>query len=619
MYQKMKKEKNVSVMKVVKAILVFFETVFVILCGAVSVLLCNSIRWMFQTWNHLTMDELVYQLNAPIEGTNQGMIEEYINTCIPGMILTVFLILALLFGVRKRCKIYQSVLGITLLLSISVSAYFVHMTWEKLDVADYSENKSSYSSFIDDNYVNPYAVNLEFPEQKRNLIYIFLESVEITYADKEDGGAFEQGCIPELVQLAQENEDFSGTEAALNGGYSMPSTTWTVAAMFAQSSGLPLSIPIERNSMNTQESFLPEAVTLGDILEKEGYSQTLFIGSDATFGGRRLLFTEHGNYAIKDYYYARDMGRLPEDYWVWWGYEDKRLFEAAKEELLETAAQDQPFNFTMLTVDTHFEDGYVCELCEDEFGENQYANVMACSSRQVAEFVKWIQEQDFYENTTIVISGDHPTMDSDFCEGIDSDYVRKVYTTYINSAVTPENPDNRRDYTTFDNFPTTLASIGVKIEGNRLGLGTNLFSQEPTLTEKYGREQVESDVVKQSKLMEELTSGIQQEQPVEQNVSPTATVTAMEYNYEIGALPVIITDFVNVPENVVSVNIAVWVNEDQSDLQWMQAEQQADGSYIMNINVPNFDYKTGDYHIDAYVVDEDGNQYLVGSTTGNVQ
>lgn len=32
----------------------------------------------------------------------------------------------------------------------------------------------------------------------------------MTYADKENGGAFKQNVIPELTQLAQENEDFSG-------------------------------------------------------------------------------------------------------------------------------------------------------------------------------------------------------------------------------------------------------------------------------------------------------------------------------------------------------------------------------------------------------------------------
>lgn len=36
--------------------------------------------------------------------------------------------------------------------------------------------------------------------------------------------------------------------------------------------------------------------------------------------------------------------------------------------------------------------------------------------------------------STIVISGDHHTMDVDFCEDIDEDYVRRVYTAVINPA-----------------------------------------------------------------------------------------------------------------------------------------------------------------------------------------
>lgn len=45
---------------------------------------------------------------------------------------------------------------------------------------------------------------ITFPEKKRNLIYIFLESMESTYASKDEGGEFEFNCIPELTQLAKE-------------------------------------------------------------------------------------------------------------------------------------------------------------------------------------------------------------------------------------------------------------------------------------------------------------------------------------------------------------------------------------------------------------------------------
>ena len=71
-------------------------------------------------------------------------------------------------------------------------------------------NQGEVSTFIADNYVDPRSVEITFPEQKRNLIYIFLESMETTYADTENGGTFEKNVIPELTTLAQENEDFSG-------------------------------------------------------------------------------------------------------------------------------------------------------------------------------------------------------------------------------------------------------------------------------------------------------------------------------------------------------------------------------------------------------------------------
>lgn len=157
----------------------------------------------------------------------------------------------------------------------------------------------------------------------------------------------------------------------------------------------------------------------------------------------------------------------------------------------------------MLTVDTHFEDGYVCRLCSDKYGDNQYANVMACSSRQVSEFVSWIQQQDFYENTTIVLVGDHPTMDNDFCNDVKVD--RKTYVAYINSA-TELNTTDGCDYTTFDLFPTTIAALGVEIEGERLGLGTNLFSSVQTLTERFGKDKMIMELGYKSKLMENLAN-----------------------------------------------------------------------------------------------------------------
>ena len=593
-------------------------TILSVLLAVLATIITCSLKWMFDTWSNLTMDELIYHLTSPLEGTNDAMIKEYVVKCIVPAVVILLVLAVILTAFRKK-KRYYAVMAGAIVLSVSVSALSVHGAWQALDVGNYMADRGTYSTFIDDNYVSPADVEMTFPQEKRNLIYIFLESMETTYADTQSGGAFTENVIPELTQIAQENEDFSGETDKLNGGYSMPGTTWTIGAMFGQTAGLPLSVSIDGNNMDTQDTFFAGAVTLGDILESQGYSQTLLIGSDAVFGGRELYFTEHGSYEMMDYKYAAQNGLIPEDYLVWWGYEDQKLFEFAKQKVTELAAQPEPFNLTMLTVDTHFEDGYTCEGCPKLYGDDQYSNVMRCSSQQVASFIRWIQQQDFYENTTIVLCGDHPTMDSDYCEDVDSDYIRKTYTAYINAAAQKET-ETRRDFTTFDQFPTTLAALGVQIEGNRLGLGTNLFSSEPTLTERFGLDTEAAELKKKSQLIEELADIDYDSQSLMEREGrvPTGTVYADPYLRDIGGIPVTVTDLVNLPDTVQSVQIAVWTNEDQSDLQWIQLTDRGDGSYGANINVANYGFKLGVYYIDAYIVDGTGTPYMIGQTTGYV-
>lgn len=612
---------KVEIREKVKKILLIIGAVLGALLSTIGTLLYFSIKWMFKTWTNLTMDELVYHMTAPLEGTNDGMIQEYLDVCAVPAILMLLLVVILFIAWRTKKRWYV-VMGASIIVPIIVSGVSVHGAWNELDVGSFVDGQSTYSSFIDDNYVDPADVALTFPEQKRNLIYIFLESMEMTYADKENGGAFDKNVIPELTELAQENEDFSGEDKELNGGYAMTGATWTMGAMFAHTSGIPLSISIDGNDMNTQEHFFAGAVTLGDILESAGYCQNLMIGSDATFGGRRLYFTEHGNYNIYDYNYASENGLIPPDYRVWWGYEDEKLFSFAKDKLTELSQQSTPFNFTMLTVDTHFEDGYPCELCTDEFGDNQYANVMACSSRQVKELVDWIQQQDFYENTTIVIAGDHPTMDKDFCEDVDDDYTRKVYTTYINPAAELETTE-KRNYTTFDNFPTTLAALGVKIDGNRLGLGTNLFSSTQTLTERFGIDKMESELKKKSKMMEKLGDIREVEtdigtQTVQEENIPSAELSIGDYDYNYSSLPVSVTNISNVPGNIQSVMAAVWKEADQSDLQWVELYQLDDGSYYTDLYVADYGENPGDYNVHIYVIDELGTPTIVTGQTKTI-
>lgn len=461
------------------------------------------IEWLYETFGNLSMDEIVFHLKVPMEGTNTDLVWVCIKQClfkvvVPVAILSFMLIYPMVKDLKIVPQIHTSERRRTIITSLCISVVILIVSINKIikttDIAEYLENQNNDSKLIADEYVNPKNVNIEFPEEKRNLIYIFLESMETTYYSKEDGGLSEYDLIPEISNLAKENLNFSDT-SQLGGAYTLYGTTWTVGAMAAQTAGVPLKLSIDGNSLNEYSVFLGGAYSIGEILEENGYHNFLLLGSDATFGGRRNLFTQHGNYEIWDFESALAENKVTEK--IWWGYTDDYLFEIAKEKILNLSKQEQPFNFTMLTADTHFSDGYQCEECPNKWDE-QYKNVISCSSKKVGELVNWIKKQDFYDNTTIVISGDHLTMQSNFFELEEGqEYDKKVVNVIINSAI--EATNTSKIYSTFDLYPTTLAALGAKIEGNKLSLGTNLFSDELTLIEKYGLEYVNDELMKTSK------------------------------------------------------------------------------------------------------------------------
>lgn len=86
------------------------------------------------------------------------------------------------------------------------------------------------------------------------------------------------------------------------------------------------------------------------------------------------------------------------------------------------------------------------------------------------------------------------------------EYERTIYNAIINPIIEATNNKNRV-FTSMDLYPTILASIGVKIEGERIGLGTNLYSNIPTLAEQLGFEYLNNEIKKNSKFYNEKIFG----------------------------------------------------------------------------------------------------------------
>ena len=490
---------------------VIFLTILIIVIFILS-LLSFSLAWATKHYGNIGFDEIVFHLRMPLQGTSAQFVQSFIDTALKPALLTAIELSAgilLIRGTfltfpktkilwiksRKKlgagCLLAVIIWTIVLLINAQVHMGFFNYIW----------NSIITSSFIEEEYVDPGKVEITFPKNKKNLIFIFVESAETSAQDELSGGLLSDNCIPEMTQIAENNISFSQSEK-IQGAAVAPECGWTIAGMVSENAGLPLKLFEDgRNSMSDYDSFMPGVKTLGDILKNQGYKNVFMAGSDFVFGGRKLFYKSHGDYEILDYYTAIEQGVISKNYYEWWGFEDKILYDWAKERLLEMAEKEEPFNFSMLTSDTHHEDGYVCSLCRREYND-QYSNVWRCASRQLADFIQWLKEQEFYDDTVIVIAGDHCSMDKDFYESYsysvaNGETERKVYNVFINSQTEPIQEKNRQ-FTTLDLFPSTLAAMGCKIEGEHLGLGVNLFSGEKTLAEQYGYTKMFTEMKKRS-------------------------------------------------------------------------------------------------------------------------
>ncbi len=465
--------------------------------ATVGFVLAISSKWAYDYFGLSCFEQIIFHIKVPLEGTNPQVFKDWGKQC-----LLKGLAIALVLLVPCVLPVYASYYDMICVLSfIGCIIYAL----AKFGIVEYIINQFRTTDLYEKYYVDGKNVNIAFPEKKRNLILLYVESMETTYTSKENGGGYATDLIPEISALAKEHLNFSHQEQ-LGGAHVVAGTGWTTGGLVGQSAGVPLCVPAKTPVFKDNTDFLPGAYTLGDILEKEGYAQEFLIGSDAPFGGRKFYYDKHGKYEIFDIKEAKKQGRLADDYRVFWGYEDQKLFDFAKEEITKLANCGKPFNFTMLTVDTHHPYGYVDRNYQKEYPE-QLSNIIRGTSRKVGAFMEWLKEQPFYEDTTIIITGDHISMAAEYINGTyDKNYKRTVMNAFVHSVEQTTNNKNRQ-FTSFDMYPTILAAMGAKVEGDKLGLGVNLFSEHKTITEEMGVTKLDQELRKQSKYFNEQIVG----------------------------------------------------------------------------------------------------------------
>lgn len=342
------------------------------------------------------------------------------------------------------------------------------------------------NKFIEINSDFSASSQITFPDGKNNLVCVLVESLEDSF----------EIYIPNLNKLRELGISLDNMQA-------VHGTTWTIAAQTAWHFGLPLKTPlgINRNRYITKDGFLPNAISIFDILAKNGYKCVLVMGTDATFGGAELLFSRHGKFEVRDKKYFRSKGYDLEQYQgTEWGYSDKFVLNMGFAAYKELVTQNSPFSLFIATIDTHSPTGYAPPN-ECKFGDIRDAIIAA--DKNVSQFVREILAiPEKHDKLAIAVIGDHEYMGlPDFLKEAKN---RRIYNFFAGNI--PSVPDSRltAPFSALDIAPTLLQMSGGRWPSEKFGLGVSLFSNSPSLLQTVGRKELDKALGDRSSFYEKL-------------------------------------------------------------------------------------------------------------------
>lgn len=311
------------------------------------------------------------------------------------------------------------------------------------------------------------------PVAPRNLVLIYVESLEDAYGDPMLWGGRD---------LLKPLRDLGGV--SFPNLRQSPGTTWTIAAMVGTQCGVPLRVVSHyefKVNPSDGRTFLPGATCLGTLLRQHGYRNVFLGGAQLSFAGKGKFLHDHGY----DTAYGRDewqKKRTDPKAFNEWGLYDDALFTKAKATLTQLHASGQPFNLTLLTLDTHNPVGFRSPSCRAR-GIKGFEDIVECTSHQVADFVKFVRQSGYLKNTAIAIVGDHLAVSNPLADTLRAVPDRRVFNLFISE---PTVRRNRDDLVSFDLFPTLVEFAGFDVSGGRLGLGYSALNAQQSASSPEG-------------------------------------------------------------------------------------------------------------------------------------
>lgn len=474
--------------------------------AALGAVLIGAAGWICRTFGPISVDQMLLHLQGTegVGGTaaETAYIESFVWQAVILPIGLVILLLALVLifaGIRrlresrmdraevgvldpegtwagvKRWKISVWAPGVAAFVALTLGTTSFS---QAIDLPRYVRAAVSPLS-MNDYYVSPLAEQAtaqattlaDSSDAPLNLVMIYLESIEDPLGDT---ALFEDSILEPVESRTSDWATISGMQQYSGGG-------WTMAGLVGMQCGVPLrGAGIGENDINSNEigsdaaAFLPGAVCLGDVLNDAGYTSVFMGGADAQFASKERFLLDHGYDEVKD---LRTWQAAGETEFSPWGLSDRALFENARAEILRLREAQEPFNLSLLSLDSH-EPAHLFDYCEAQ-DDDPLIDAFRCSMKQVAGFLDFLEAEGFMEDTVVVLVGDHKKMLAegghmwDELSGLEE---RTLFNRFW-SPVQPAEMRESQDQLVV--FATTLDLLGLGRADGRAGVSVSAAAETP--------------------------------------------------------------------------------------------------------------------------------------------
>ncbi len=306
----------------------------------------------------------------------------------------------------------------------------------------------------------------------KNLVYIILESTELTFLDQK----LFPGLLPNLLHFRESAQSFDNMSMAQNA-------KTTFGAMYSAMTGSYLT-PAHANGWwnpNISSSFS----SLSKILHNAGYEQHFLVGHSGNFAGTENFIKDQ----LYDFFWSGidPKTRISHPKYC---VRDSVVFGQAWRTFQKMAEKNIPFNITVLTSDAHGPNGFYSPEEPAYPYPSPYSrlfNAMYASDYALGDFIKRIKNHPKYKDTCIVITCDHLAHYYTACtEVLQQSPRRRLLFLIDNSSVKSWKADVSA--MTFDIAPTILDAMGVK-HNYRFPLGESLYQNPDPRRINYTKEQ----------------------------------------------------------------------------------------------------------------------------------